>query len=364
MATFAQPFAWLWGNSTKTRQGDDAQEAMEAGSIVRDAGGIAAAEAKGDADGGLSTQSNSGGSMANPSLPMDQQFVHGTAVTAAAAAHAAAHAAAAMQPGQSIASHSVAAVSVAASVEGFYRSAMNAQINKVLTRTRGPLFPRMHVQLPVRVLYINGFKGLRHMIEDRIKPAAYGPTLAPLVSIGMAVAPGVIMTPISSVLEACNANLNPEPLHLRATRGIVARGGREVIFGIGLNQLSDELGQYAPASLPASLQPSFGSLTAGVMAAFFSHVPHNLSTLKLMNPSKSYAQLFDEFAQPWRKRLEARSPWLGSAGRARVAWAMACIAPVGLGVRTLQVVGSFVILNGIISLFPVKGAAGDKEHEV
>ena len=363
MATFAQPFAWLWGEDKKASAAGTTDNAAVAKSGLADDGSTTNNNNNaGSGHGGASPNGTGAGSDGNEAQHQHQQLVPGTAVTAAAAAHAAAQAAAAVQPRKSVAGHSVAAVSVAASVEGFYRSAMNAQINRVLTRTRGPLFPRMHVQLPVRVLYINGFKGLRHVIEERVRPEAYGPGLAPAVRAAMAIAPGLIMTPVSSVLEACNANLNPEPLHLRATRGFVARGGREVIFGIGLNQLSDELGAFAPASLPAALKPSFGSLTAGVVAAFFSHVPHNLSTLKLMNPSKSYGQLFDDFAKPWRKRLETRFPWMGHGTRGRVAGVISCVAPTGLGVRTLQVVGSFVILNGIISLFPVKGGASDREE--
>lgn len=60
------------------------------------------------------------------------------------------------------------------------------------------------------------------------------------VRFAAAIAPGVIMTPISSILEACNAgHMNPEPLYRRWTRGLMPRTVREVIFGIGLNQLSD-----------------------------------------------------------------------------------------------------------------------------
>ena len=35
----------------------------------------------------------------------------------------------------------------------------------------------------------------------------------------------------------------------------------------------------------------------GVLAGYFSHVPHNLSALKLMEPDKSYGQLFREYAK-------------------------------------------------------------------
>ncbi|KAI9907849.1 hypothetical protein PsorP6_004104 [Peronosclerospora sorghi] len=48
------------------------------------------------------------------------------------------------------------------------------------------------------------------------------------------------MTPVSSILEAFNAGkMNPESLSTRWIRGTATRMLREVIFGVGLNQLSD-----------------------------------------------------------------------------------------------------------------------------
>lgn len=48
--------------------------------------------------------------------------------------------------------------------------------------------------------------------------------------------PGVLLR---ASAEACNAEANKEPLSRRWMRGMVPRGGREMIFGIGINQLSD-----------------------------------------------------------------------------------------------------------------------------
>ena len=63
--------------------------------------------------------------------------------------------------------------------------------------------------------------------------------------------PGLLMTPVSSMLEACNAgHANPEPLALRWMRGIQPRALREVIFGIGINQLSDWCEERVPATDP------------------------------------------------------------------------------------------------------------------
>jgi hypothetical protein len=78
-------------------------------------------------------------------------------------------------------------------------------------------FPNMHIQLPTRILYINGFKGLRHQLDLLRKD-----TITPLPShfaIATACAPGVIMTPISSMLEACNATSNLDPLYRRWMHG-------------------------------------------------------------------------------------------------------------------------------------------------
>lgn len=117
----------------------------------------------------------------------------------------------------------------------------------------------------------------------------------------MAIAPGVIMTPISSVLEAANAgHLNNEPMQTRWLRGIVARCGREIVFGLGLNQLSDYweeqwsefLGRDKTSPVVSN---AAGSLTAGVISGYFSHVPHNISTYKLLEPHRSYANLYSMF---------------------------------------------------------------------
>lgn len=357
--TLTQPLSWLFGGRHEDESSDAPVAASPAASSSpSSSAALPVAPPTSDVI-RVAASGPTAGAAVNASAVYGHDATSALSAAAAAAAATAAATAAAVQPRQTVASHSVAAVSVAASVESFFRSAMNAQINRALTRTRGPMFPRMHVQLPTRIVYINGFKGLRHFIEERVSPNALGAGAAPVVRLGMAIAPGLLMTPVSSVLEACNANLNPEPLHLRATRGVTARAGREVIFGVGLNQLSDEFTTFAPGTLPASLRGPFGSISAGVVAAFLSHVPHNLSTLKLMNPAKSYRQLLDDFARPWRSYLEARAPRTSEAMRARGAAVLACLAPVGLGVRMIQVVGSFVILNGIISLFPTQSLLPD-----
>eukprot|EP00045_Choanoeca_perplexa_P015950 m.207941 g.207941 ORF g.207941 m.207941 type:complete len:299 (+) comp17125_c2_seq2:362-1258(+) len=267
-------------------------------------------------------------------------------------------------PPKLIPTPSLLSVSAAASVEAFYRSLMNAQINHALTGVKGPLFPQMHVQLPTRVLYINGFKGVRRLIDDRFLPENASPF--DTTRLACAVAPGIIMTPVSSVLEACNANLNPEPLHTRWLRGITARCGREVIFGLGLNQLSEHFELQMPSGYSPALRNAMGSMAGGVVAGYLSHVPHNLSTMKLMNPSRSYLELFKMFSA--RKMTSVTFiPESMPIARSTAAMVLSLVAPAGLLVRTTQVVGSFIILNGIINAMAgvrwQKGSNDDDEAD-
>jgi hypothetical protein len=92
------------------------------------------------------------------------------------------------------------------------------------------------VQVPTRVVYITGLKQIRFSIEEHVDFNGFAfPDAARVVA---ACAPGIIMTPISSVLEACNVEAaNPEPLWRRWMRGFQFRCLREVIFAIGLNQV-------------------------------------------------------------------------------------------------------------------------------
>jgi len=245
----------------------------------------------------------------------------------------------------------VPAVTIAAAIESYYRSALNALLNARLTGVRAELFPNMHVQVPIRVLYINGFKGLRSLIERTVQPDEFANPTA--VRLAAAVAPGVAMTPVSSILEACNAgHRNPEPLHTRWIRGALPRGLREIIFGIGLNQLSD---YFEERLLPVCnnntvVANAAGSLTAGVISGYLSHVPHNLSTYKLMEPGRSYASLYQMFVDKSvppiiDNAVQEWSPLLRNFTRA----AFATFFPRGVSIRTAQIVGSFMILNGTIT---------------
>jgi hypothetical protein len=241
------------------------------------------------------------------------------------------------------------ATSVAAAIESFYRSALNAFLNAKLTgQAPTSLFPNMHVQVPTRVAYINGFKGIRHFLEKNVDADEF--SNPKMVRFGLTIMPGIIMTPVSSMLEACNAgHMNPEPLHTRWIRGLAPRAVREIIFGIGLNQLSDYFEERIPLddTQNPALKNALGSMGAGVVSGYFSHVPHNISTLKLMNPQKSYLRHLKDLIN----HAESRVPNNIQAPRARwiAATMLAFLFPKGLFIRTSQIVGSFIILNGTIT---------------
>eukprot|EP00041_Stephanoeca_diplocostata_P024190 m.606674 g.606674 ORF g.606674 m.606674 type:complete len:229 (+) comp22473_c1_seq6:118-804(+) len=156
---------------------------------------------------------------------------------------------------------------------------------------------------------------------------------------------GVGMTPISSVLEAANAgHANPMPMYTRWSCGIVARTGREIIFAAGLNQMSDYLEERVPESITNGLiRNNLASLSSGILAGYFSHVPHNLSTLKLMNPKKSYKDHFLDYAKGHENKLPNEWPTEKKQKLARV---YALVAPRAMLVRTTQIVGTFILLNG------------------
>ncbi|KAI9905626.1 hypothetical protein PsorP6_014214 [Peronosclerospora sorghi] len=149
------------------------------------------------------------------------------------------------------------------------------------------------------------------------------------------------------MLEAFNAgNMNPESLSTRWIRGTAPRMLREVIFGVGLNQLSDYFEERMMVTSSPAMNYALGSMMAGVVCGYLSHVLHNLSTMKLMHPQKSYVEHMDDFI----RCAEVRVPkTVSPRKRYLAATAMALLFPKGLKVRTSHIVGSFIILNGTIN---------------
>jgi hypothetical protein len=140
-------------------------------------------------------------------------------------------------------------------------------------------------------------------------------------------------------------------------RGLVPRGGREIVFGVGLNQMSDYFEERVQPYYPdnAIMANAIGSVMAGVVSGYFSHVPHNLSTFKLMEPDKPYGELYKMFVDKSvppavDRRVAAWPPAAKSMTRSIVA----TLFPRGLAIRTTQIIGSFIILNGTINLLQMR----------
>lgn len=251
--------------------------------------------------------------------------------------------------------------SLGAAVEAFYRSALNAQLNAALTgQPVAAYFPEMRVQLPLRVAYINGFKGLRLAVQEAIQPEEFAyPQTMSLVAACM---PGVLMSPLSGLLEASNAgHSNPAPMARRWLYGASPRMLREVIFGIGINQLSEWCEERVPEALfDGKASRNFvGSMTAGVACGYLSHIPHNLSALKLLQPSKSYAEHFGSLVEDSAARLP-KNLGLPRSGRWALAAASAVLMPKGVMIRSTQIAGSFAIINGTINLMTRMRGGGDR----
>ena len=81
---------------------------------------------------------------------------------------------------------------------------------------------------------------------------------------------------------------------------------------------------------------AIGSLSAGVISGYLSHVPHNLSTLKLLEPEKSYRELFNKFVTSSVNRDRIPSG-LSPTMRSIAEKVYAVLFPRGCLVRTCQV---------------------------
>jgi len=127
----------------------------------------------------------------------------------------------------------------------------------------------------------------------------------------------------------------------------------KVIFGVGLNQLSDFCEERVPESLSERkvIRNGIGSVAAGIVAGYFSHVPHNLSTMKLLQPGVSYSTHFSRLVD----QAEAKVPkHLPSGARRTLSSVRALLWPTGVMIRSTQIIGSFVILNGVSHLLDVR----------
>ncbi len=244
------------------------------------------------------------------------------------------------------------ATAIAAFVESFYRSIfaalMAAQLDgKGIASLRlGTLFPQMHVQASTRVFYITGIKELRSVmsVADVNSSAVFSP--AQLRAL-YACVPGICLCPLSSVLDAAHSRGNAEPLAIRWTRGFTPRLLREIIFGIGINQISDVCRERCvPAAVSnAHVRTAVGSIVAGMGSALMSQVPHNLATMKLLDPKRTYGELWNTL---WVRSLPRVPAAVPEASRNLAAQVLTVIAPIGALRRCTQIAGSFVIINGLV----------------
>ena len=176
-------------------------------------------------------------------------------------------------------------------MDAYYRAGMNSLMNRAIMRQSTANFDvNMLIQVPTRVGYIIGYKSIaaNSGIENKF--------LNNLTT-------GLMMTPISSLLETCNVYPR-DRVFQNSKHGFVSRGVREIAFAYAINTTDNPFG-------------------VGV-SAYFSHVPHILSTMKLIKPHVSYQELFREYIG---------GDW------------MRIVFPAGVLLRTTQIVGSCAIIN-------------------
>lgn len=243
--------------------------------------------------------------------------------------------------------HPVISLAIAGGIESFYRSGMNSLINQKLTGNRTYLFPNMHIQIPVRASYFIGIKQLRVKCDDLdISKTKYQMLTQMLLSFS----PGIIMCPFSSILEASNAGeINKESIIRRWTRGYTPRLAREILFGLGINQFSEYTVKNHTSKLTDNvcLAGVLGNCTAGILSGYISHIPHNLSAMKLFNPRTSYK---DHWKILYMKSIHLVPSSVPYYARQNVAQIITVLFPIGVVRRSLQIGGTFIIINSIIFL--------------
>ena len=121
--------------------------------------------------------------------------------------------------------------------------------------------------------------------------------------------------------------------------------------------MSDYFEERAQPYFPDNgvMSNAVGSLMAGVVSGYFSHVPHNLSTFKLMEPHRPYGELYQMFVDksvpPAIEKTVQNWP---TTRKNMTRYLFATLFPRGLVIRTTQIIGSFIILNGTINLLQMR----------
>jgi hypothetical protein len=110
------------------------------------------------------------------------------------------------------------------------------------------------------------------------------------------------------------------------------------------------------------LRNALGSVTAGIIAGYFSHIPHNLSTMKLLSPHVSYHQHFNTLVERATKELPIGLQQ--SSVERPCAILRTLFMPQGFMIRSTQIMGSFVLLNGISHLMDVRLWGSQKKNKL
>jgi hypothetical protein len=107
---------------------------------------------------------------------------------------------------------------------------------------------------------------------------------------------------------------------------------------------------------------------AGIAAGYLSHVPHNISTMKLLRPHLSYGKVSlrspvffggvmthrpttQIISQMVDENVSRTPPELPGPTRRAIAGFLSVFFPKGCVIRTAQIAGSFIIINSTIQAF-------------
>lgn len=194
-------------------------------------------------------------------------------------------------------------------IDAFYRSKMNILINKRITQCNNTIQygPKMYFQMPVRITYILGYKyiSLNSGIDNKYYNSIFT---------------GMLMTPFSSILEACHTNNgNKMQIIMYSRHGSLFRLLREISFSYGLNFTTDNNSSYYLTS---------NYIIHSVFATYISHIPHILSTQKLFTPNVSYYKILNQYISNGNKLHKI-------------------LIPNGIFLRTIQILGSYIIINSV-----------------
>eukprot|EP00756_Hemistasia_phaeocysticola_P016824 Hpha_TRINITY_DN15501_c1_g1::TRINITY_DN15501_c1_g1_i1::g.105507::m.105507 len=189
-----------------------------------------------------------------------------------------------------------------------------------------------------RACFVFGAKRLRELFEY----SGQGEPLS--LQVASAAAPGVLLAPFSGFLEARQvmAHSHGTPYW---SHGFVCRSMRDGLFAFGLNQVSEFFEERCPAEWEPWTRCVLGSALAGGVVGYCSHVPHMLSTMKLAAPAASYGDIFRRMVREAEDRLPHHFPPRSTRA---VATFNAIFAPAGVSIRSMQLMGTCALVNGLL----------------